>query len=81
MCWGSPVPTNTSILLWGLLQDITDVLLAHPGAPCCVWSLGWDVPCGCSRHLGSPAAANEGRALLLVPALLPVTTQKLFKWN
>lgn len=59
----------------------SDVLFAHPGAHCCVWSLGWGVPRECSTFLGSPAAANEGRALLLVPALLPVTTQKLFKWN
>lgn len=71
---GSPVPKTPSLWSGGCCRSCQMCclpILEH----ICVWSLGW----GCS--LGSPAAANEGRALLLVPALLPVTTQKLFKWN
>lgn len=34
-----------------------------------------------STSRGSLAGASEGRAMSLVPALLAVATQKLFKWN
>lgn len=49
----------------------------------CHPSLGREAawPCECDTSLGSLAGANEGRAMLLVPALLAVTTQMLFKWN
>lgn len=77
---GIPSARYTFILGWGLLQEWQMCCFAQPGAHCWVWSLGWGCPHGCRTGLGSPAA-NEGRALLPVPALLAVTTQKLFKWN